>query len=298
MQTIALLIEHTFKGDLGQEIKRQREELTRKLTFEVDPEGYNQARILNELDSKAQVLEQLISMLITEKQDLASASRLLWVTEVINEQRDLIEDLKKKEGNSYPQLEQFKRRFKIFSDKSDKKYSTADKVINKLLTRYTHTNFVLSHSLKISLFEIIQNFEANPKFSFFYAEKVFGLLSKVLENEPISKNFSVDSVLEDLEREIQENPELKILRKIQILLETVVGELVQGGSFRAWSATGAYHFNRRCKLYPERARPEEMRKILCYDTHEEAKRKHKPCKVCLNAEKLESDADFLGDELV
>jgi hypothetical protein len=56
LRTITSLIEHTLKGDLGQEIKRQRKELTHRLNFEVDPEGCGQARILNELDSKAGVL--------------------------------------------------------------------------------------------------------------------------------------------------------------------------------------------------------------------------------------------------
>jgi hypothetical protein len=43
-------------------------------------------------------------MLITENQDLASTSRLLWVTEVLYEQKSLIGELKKNEGNSYRAL--------------------------------------------------------------------------------------------------------------------------------------------------------------------------------------------------
>jgi hypothetical protein len=80
-------------------------------------------------------------------------------------------------------------------------------------------------------------------------------------------------------------------------LEAVSGELVQGGLFRAWSEKGAYHFSRKCKLYPERVKLEEMDKILCYDTREEAERKHQRCKTCFKAENISSnDVEFLGEE--
>jgi hypothetical protein len=39
-----------------------------------------------------------------------------------------------------------------------------------------------------------------------------------------------------------------------------------------------------------------MNKILCYDTREEAERKHRPCKTCLNAESSSGETDFIGDE--
>lgn len=39
-----------------------------------------------------------------------------------------------------------------------------------------------------------------------------------------------------------------------------------------------------------------MNKILCYDTRKEAEFKHDPCKICLKAENLPIEGDFLGDE--
>ncbi len=296
LRTIASLIEHTLKGDLGQEIKRQRKELTHRLNLEVDPEGCGQARILNELDSQAGVLTQLIDMLITENQDLASTSRLLWVTEVLYEQRSLIGELKKKEGNSYPRLESFKRRFKIF-DKTENNYITADRIVGRLVLHYTNTNLVLWHSFKSLLIELLESIKDNPKLNLLYTEQVFSLLITNLRELTPPAESPIENILSDLEEEIKRNPKLKILKKIQVLLEAVSGELVQGGSFRAWSETGAYHFSRKCKLYPERVKPEEMHKILCYDTREEAECKHQPCKTCSKAENISSnDVEFLGEE--
>lgn len=296
MKTIAMLIEHTFKGDLGQEIKRQRKDLTRKLTFEVDPDGCNQANILNKLDSQAEVLSQLINMLVTEEQDIASASRLLWATEVLYEQRDLIEELKQKEGNSYPKLELLKKRrsFQIFNQNLDK-YRSADRVISRLMTQHTATDLLLWSSLKFLLDELIGNIPNNPKLNILILEEVLKFLI-VNSTSSFSSKSSANLVLDSLEEEIKKNPHLKILRKVQILLESVAGELVQGGPYRAWSETGTYHFNRQCKLYPERVQPEEMDRILCYDTRQEAERKHRPCKTCQSAEKSSNKSTFLGDE--
>jgi hypothetical protein len=40
-----------------------------------------------------------------------------------------------------------------------------------------------------------------------------------------------------------------------------------------------------------------MDKILCYDTREEAERKHQRCKTCFKAENISSnDVEFLGEE--
>lgn len=174
--TITSLINHTFKGDLGQEIKRQRKELTHRLNLEVDLEGCGQAKILNELDSQAGVLTQLIDMLISEAQDLASTSRLLWVTEVLYEQRSLIAELKKNEGNSYPRLEYFKKRFKIFNEAEDNNYIIVDKIVNKLVVRHTNTNFVLWHSVKSFLLEILETIKDNPKLNLLYMEQIFSFL--------------------------------------------------------------------------------------------------------------------------
>jgi hypothetical protein len=297
LRTITSLIEHTLKGDLGQEIKRQRKELTHRLNLEVDPEGCGQARILNELDSQAGVLTQLIDMLITENQDLASTSRLLWVTEVLYEQKSLIGELKKNEGNSYPRLESFKRRFKIFNDTEESNYITADRIVGRLVLRHTNTNFVLWHSFKSFLLELIEGVKDNPTLNLLYIEQIFSLLIATLRDLTPPAESSIETILSDLEEEIKRNPKLKILKKIQVLLEAVSGELVQGGLFRAWSEKGAYHFSRKCKLYPERVKLEEMDKILCYDTREEAERKHQRCKICNNAENISSnDVEFLGEE--
>jgi Trypsin-like peptidase domain len=297
MKTIAFLVEHTFKRDLGQEIKRQRKDLTRKLTFEVDPNGCNQAKLLNKLDSQAEVLSQLINMLVSEEQDIASVSRLLWATEVIYEQRDLIGELKQKEGNYYPQLELLKKRksFQIFDNRDSGNYMSADRIISRLMARHTNTNLVLWNSLSSWINELIENIGGNPKFGVLLIEKILSSLMVDFVN-PSSSKPSVSLIIDDLEEEIRKNPRLKILKKVQILLESVAGKLVQGGPYRAWSATGAYHFNRQCKLYPERVQLEEMDRILCYDTREEAERNHLSCKICQSAENSSNKAAFLGDE--
>jgi hypothetical protein len=69
---------------------------------------------------------------------------------------------------------------------------------------------------------------------------------------------------------------------VQLLLESMPIELVfEGSEFRAWNENTTYHFNRNCKNYPERVKPDEIDKILYYDYHDEARKKHKPCKRCI-----------------
>ncbi len=298
LKTIAALIEHTFKGDLGQEIKRQHKKLTQRLCLEVDLEGCEQARILNELESQAGVLTKLIEMLITDDQDLASTSRLLWVTEVLHEQRNLIGELKKNKGHYYPKLEAFRKKFKIFNDLENDKYTMTDRIISKLIIRHTNANSALWYSLEYFIYELMAGIKEYPKLNFIYIEKFCTfLITHITDFTPFS-DFSIEALLSDLEKEIKRHPKLKVLKKMKIMLEAGSGELVQGGFFRAWSATGTYHFSRKCKLYPERVKPEEMGKILCYNTREEAEHKHRPCKICLvDAEDLSNDnIEFLGDE--
>lgn len=298
-RTITLLIEHTLKGDLGQEIKKQRRELTQRLNLEVNPEGTGQAQILNELDCQAWVLSNLINMLVGEEQDLASTSRLIWATEILYEQRSLIKELKKNQGNSYPQMEELKKRFKIFDDANDHRYFEADRIIGQILARHTDTNFVLWYSIKVFLKSLIEQIPYNPNLTLFFIEKLLFFLAKKISHTSASAFIKtpIEIMFADIENEIRKNPKLKILRKLQILLKYIAGEKVEGGLFRAWSPTGVYHFSRKCKLYPERVQPEEMRQILCYETREEAEQKHKPCKNCQSAESiLDDNTEFLGEE--
>ncbi len=297
-KTIALLIEHTIKGDLGQEIKKQRVKLTQRLNIEVDPEGTGQARILNELDSQGWVLNNLINMLLSDNQDLASASRLLWANEIIYEQRGLIKELKKNEGNSYPQLEALKKKLKILDGNDDGKYVDADRIISRLLAKYTDTNYILFDSIELLLKQLTDLITKNPKLNLVYFQKFLNFL-KSSYGYPARRNDSpIELIFTELENEITNNPKLKVLTKVQLLLKSVVGEKVEGGVFRAWSPTGSYHFSRQCKLYPERVKSEEMKQILCYETREEAELKHKPCKICIEAEKnrQNNNMEFLGEE--
>ncbi|MGB3188420.1 MAG: serine protease [Limnoraphis sp.] len=297
LKTVGSLIEHTFKGDLGQEIKRQHKKLTQRLCLEVDLEGCEQAKILNELDSQAGVLTKLIEMLITEEQDLASTSRLLWVTEVLHEQRNLIDELKKNDGNSYPKLEAFRKKWKIFNDRENDSYTVTDRILSKLVIRHTNTNYALWHSLEYLIGELIAGIQEYPKLNLIYIEKLCTFLTIHITYFIPSSDFSIEALLSDLEKEIKRYPKLKVLKKIKIIVEAASGELVQGGFFRAWSEKRTYHFSRQCKYYPERVKPEEMDKILCYNTREEAERKHKPCKTCLDFEGLSNDdIELLGDE--
>lgn len=296
-KTITLLIEHTLKGNLGQEIKKQRREITQRLNLEVDPEGINQAKVLNEIDSQAWVLINLLNMLVGDEQDLASTSRLLWATEILYDQRSFIREIKKKEGNSYPRLEDLKKRFKIFDDADDTRYVSADRIISRLVTQHTNTNFIVWDSLKTLLDALLEQITRNPKFNLMYVERIMNLLIINCRDSLSAVESPVEAMLAGLEEEIKKNPKLKILRKVQVLLQSAVGELVEGGPFRAWSEKGVYHFSRRCKLYPERVKQQEMKQILCYNTLEEAQKKHKPCKICKAAEKSpDNETEFLGEE--
>lgn len=296
-KTITSLIEHTFKSDLGQEIKKQRVQLTQRLNIEVDKEAGGQARILNELDSQAWVLNTLINIFMDENQDLASISRLLWANEIIYEQRSLIQELKNIEGNSYPELEAFKKKYPIFDEKNDTKYIDTDRIIGKIVAQHTDTNLLLYDLAKILLQQFIEQIKENPRYNFTYISYL-AIFFKHQRNYQQTTD-SIDAIFTNLENEIKGNPKLKVLPKVYLLLKSVVGEKVEGGQFRAWNKAGCYHFSRKCKLYPERAKPEEMKKILCYETRQEAEEKnHKPCKICLVAEREQenNDIDFIGEE--
>ena len=289
MKTVRLLMEHTFQGDLGQELKRQRKEFTRKLTFEIDPNGCDQAELLYRLDSQAKVVSQLIDMLFNEEQDMASRLRLLWVTEIIHEQRDLIDKIKKNEGNSYPQLETFKKKFFLFRDSEDERYIDIDRAIGRLANKYTNPDLIIKSFLDSFLDTFIGEIKNTPKISFLYVDKALDFfILKVKKIVPMKKDdlntASIHMVIEDLNAEIKKYPDLQVLRKIKSLLESVSTEMVQGGLFRAWNEAGVYHFNKRCTQYPERASAEAMKKILCYDTRQEAGKKHKPCQRCMKFE--------------
>jgi hypothetical protein len=307
IEAINLLIQHTFSGDLGQEIQKQRKQLFRHLS-KVDFESGNQARIINQLESKASVLSELITILIPESQNLASSSRLLWAAELIYEQQDLLNELKKIEGNSYLELEKWKRRFGFLKVSPDKRYREVDRVINRLLWRHSgYDSGTLS--FRITLEDSIELITRNLKAGLFVVNRVLDYLHAPISkaeradfdresNEENDYATLVKSVLEDLEDDIKNNPHLQVLGKTKILLENVAGKPITGGPYRAWGKSKSknkYHFSRKCKFYPERARPHEMNKISCYDSHEEASKHHEPCKTCMTAENLRS-MDFVGDE--
>ncbi|NEP63535.1 MAG: hypothetical protein F6K31_42670, partial [Symploca sp. SIO2G7] len=305
-ETIQKIFEHTFKGNLGEEINKQRKELVFRLNSEVDFEKTGQARIINQLLSQSNVLFTLIEILVDDEQTLASVSRLSWAAELICEQKDLLNELKKKEGNYYPRLENLKKSLPFLESNLDRDmYLKSDRILGKLVAQHTDTYFLLFHSLNNVLVYLVELLKKNPNLGLFFLEILLLYFGRMNFEESYMSQQDKDEVyikktnaiLQELESMIAKNPKLKILRKTKILLEAVVGEPITGGKYRAWGKTTAFHFSRRCKLYPERARPYEMEKIQCYDSFEEAKQNHNACKTCMNAErKAGSDEYFLGED--
>ncbi|MFG6094712.1 serine protease [Leptothoe sp. ISB3NOV94-8A] len=309
VETINLLIKHTLTGDLGHEINKQRKELVKDLS-KVDFEAGGQARIINQLESKASILSEVITILVLDSRDLASSSRLLWAVELIYEQQDLLNDLKELKGNSYPNLENWKKRFGFLRTTSDRRYREVDKIINKLLLKYPNNELGLTNQFHVILWDLLDFFSENPILGMFLFSEMLGYLKKMFsqsetdrlneEDEGEENDYAVlvKSVLEELEGDIKKYPHLKVLSKTKVLLESVAGKPVVGGPYRAWGKSktkNKYHFSRKCKFYPERARPHEMNKISCYNSHAEARQKHEPCKTCISAENIKS-MDFIGDE--
>ena len=307
IETVKLLIKHTFSRDLGQEINKQRKELTRNLT-KVDFRSGGQAQIINQLESKASLLSELITILVPESHNIASSSRLLWAVELIYEQQDLLNELKGLEGNSYPELESWKKRLGFLKVSSDYRYREVDRVINKLLLNYPRPGLVFLNYSYLILDDLIGLIVERPMLGIFVADQLlrfFRISISLTKKTDSSKEEEEDDyavlvklVLEELENDIQGHPHLKVLVKTKILLENVAGKPITGGPYRAWGKSKSknkYHFSRKCKFYPERARPHEMNKINCYDSHEEARKHHDPCQLCASAEKIKS-LDFIGDE--
>jgi hypothetical protein len=278
------LIKATFRGTLGTEIQRQYHQITRQLTSTIDPHSTSQARALHRLDAQSWVVSSLMELLITPEQDYASSSRLLWMLEILQEQRVYVQTLKRMPGNFYPQLEEFKRRWKLLEH--DDKYIDTSRVLSGLINRNTDTNFSLWYTIKFFLKDFVQDLAQNSKLSAHGLERLFNMLVVNLRHAVPAPTASVEDLLRDLEEEVRLNPDLKVLQKVQILMTSVSGEVVQGGAYRALKGSGTYHFSAKCKLYPERAQAEEMARIICYDTEAEARKQHKPCKNCLTAEKM------------
>jgi hypothetical protein len=283
-RSIISLIKATFRGTLGSEIQRQYHQITRQLTSTIDPHSTSQARALHRLDAQSWVVSSLMEMLITPEQDYASSSRLLWMLEILQEQRVYVQTLKRMPGNFYPQLEEFKRRWKLLEH--DDKYIDTSRVLSGLINRNTDTNFSLWYTIKFFLKDFVQDLAQNSKLSAHGLERLFNVLVVNLRHAVPAPTASVEDLLRDLEEEVRLNPDLKVLQKVQILMTSVSGEIVQGGHYRALKGSGTYHFSAKCKLYPDRAPAEELARIICYDTEAEARQQHKPCKNCLTAEKL------------
>jgi hypothetical protein len=283
-QSIISLIKHTFQGTLGQEMHRQYQQVMRQLATNVDPHGNNQARLLHRLDAQTWVLTKLMEMLINPEQDYASTSRLFWMLEVLQEQRIYVQTLKRMPGNFYPNMEAFKKRWNLLE--YDGKYIDTNEVLTGLVNRNTDTNFALWYTLKFFLNEFVEDIAKNSRFNSHISERLFSLLAVNLRRALPVGESSVEDLLRDLDEEVRRHPDLKVLQKVQLLMHSVSGDLVQGGEFRAWKGSSTYHFSNKCKLYPVRAQAAEMSKIICYETETEAQQKHKPCKNCMAAEKM------------
>ena len=183
-------------------------------------------------------------------------------------------------------------------------YLRSDRILGKLVAQHTDTNFLLFHSVNNVLVYLIKVLEKSPRLGLFFLDIFFSYFKSTrLESAYMSKQAQDDfyvektnAILQELENTIAKNPKLKILRKTKILLESVIGEPIRGGKYRAWGEKTVFHFSRRCKLYPERARPHEMKRIRCYESFEEARKKHNACKICVTAERKAAEQEAIADE--
>ena len=278
------LIRYIFKRKLGQEIKQQYHEVNLRLSSEVDPTGENQAQILNHLDSQAAVLIELINMLIRKSQDEASKSRLLWVSDILFEQRSLIQEVKQGQGNSYSELENFNDGISFQEKYSDGKYLRVSRITSRLTTQYVGESRILLFFIKNNLNEFIKKFVRDMrrfKIVYLMAIPVTEFLLELDDLLISSPKLNPDALLEDLGKQIDKNRNLQILQNIYSLVEATSGVVITGGAFRAKTKSGKYHFNRSCDRYLERGPKREMNQYLCYKTLGEADANHEPCKICL-----------------
>ncbi|MEO0685476.1 MAG: hypothetical protein AAFY76_10660, partial [Cyanobacteria bacterium J06649_11] len=305
VEIVQKLLQYTIKGKLGQEVNRQRKEFEERLNLEVDFEASGQARVINQLISHSAVLISVMDILVDDEQSLASQSRLTWASEMIYEQQSLLESLKAIEGNSYPGLEKMKKNISFLAKpKSQDLYFRSDRILGEIVSQHTGVSLLWSHTLRSLLENFTDVLVKRPRIGIDLFEVLFRTYKKhaSLQSHPnLQKEENeverINAILHELNISIGENPRLKMLSKVKILLESVAGEPIVGGKYRAWNRKGVYHFSRKCKLYPERARPHEMKLILLYETSGEAKQQHKPCKTCTKAEKSNASAEyFIGEE--
>ncbi len=122
--------------------------------------------------SQSDVLFALIEILVDDdEQTLASVSRLSWASELICEQKELLNELKKKEGNYYPRLENLKKSLPFLEFSFDKDmYLKSDRILGRLVAQYTDTNFLLFHSLNNVLVYLVELLRGNPRLGLFFLE--------------------------------------------------------------------------------------------------------------------------------
>lgn len=306
IKTIQKLFEYTLKGNLGVEINRQRDDLTRRLGAEIELDAPGQAKVINQLSSQSSVLRHLINILVSDEQSLASISRLAWASDLLYEQHELLEELKSIEGNSYPSIERLRTKLPFLRSSSidNDMYLKSDKIISSLVTQYTDTNFLILRSFNSLLAYCVQLMRTRSKVGVFCLSwLIYIYVVQASSNSEQESNYAdeyadiTNAILLELESSIGRNPKLKVLNKVKVLLESVAGEPITGGRYRAWNKKGKYHFSRRCKFYPERVRPREMKQILCYDSVESAELSHQACSLCTDIEKKRYSEDyFIGKE--
>ncbi|MCT7983229.1 serine protease [Laspinema sp. A4] len=299
----------SLTGKIGQEVRRQQKQLKQ---LELSPfySIKGEAKRLNKLDSRYWLLIKIIDFASGGETDSISTSRLFWTIEALDEQRAIILELKNEPSNTLTLLSNIQNFIqRIFSsiNPGNRELTKTNLVLNMLIHNYvfvTTQYYIEIHEIFINLTITLKEYPLfidSFNLTIVFLGDLFKEVNKILD-------LAIAESLEKLDQELIKNKRIKLLYKIRILLhwiakndESVFFEnsdgvfnekpqiLIQGGPIRSWINRRTYHFNRDCKLYPERVKYEEKTKIICYNSREEAEKDNRnPCKICI---KLNVKAD-------
>ncbi|GAB4377384.1 MAG: hypothetical protein Kow00121_26670 [Elainellaceae cyanobacterium] len=236
-------------------VRCQQNQLVKSGLGDLEPESEvkrpkQRAAQLNRLDSRYWLVTKLIDLLAQGNSE--KEWQVIAAEEALNRRRDLFADeLEALKKEHYSQLADLQETWERITDsRAEREYRKIEQILDLLIRDFaSRSRFPSRASVKRMLEEFSTILERNPK-----------------NIEP---------------------KRLKSLYKVWYLLDWVSRvadsdgkRVVQGGKYRAWSTDKVYHFNRRCKYYPDRVNSEEMERIICYDTREEAEQNHRACEIC------------------
>jgi hypothetical protein len=292
-RAISSLIQHSFHGDLGDEISTQQV-FIRKCRGELRDGNYDKAEKINKIDSHYWLILELINQLCPTKVS-DSISRIFHTVEVLDQERVEVLALKTSTAYQFDKWEfiknGWKNAFLIGLSRNELEYRTMNDIFSDLIFNYYSSIEIMQYTICDLLKNTPKNLRENTKISIFVLEVLVSRLVLDFTEASVLLELSVKQIKTSLDQEIQKNPRLRLLRKTRILMglasetfgenELIIGKPVRVKRNPSSQGRNKYHFHRACDRYPKREKAEDIDLILLYDTREDAEKDgYEACNIC------------------